>query len=270
MSKLRDWTLQYSMLWAAAQNEAIDDDCHCPEGFTSNGEECEKVTTKPTIQPPTHTPLLLIPKSFGEYSQNGTYIYDPNYILDGTGNRTLYNTNPFWKNAARNLVDGPMNRCALWTSTYTNYQQIGFSVCINIPNSKTYLFGIGVDNYMSLRVDGKYIIQRPETDAEWPFWWYHIYPVFIKKGIHVIEIIGNNALVIAAIGAEIYDATPAELMAINNVTDLDAATIFSTKNMIGQYTNLGTNGYPIDPEYALAFCFGDPPFYRKVEYADCE
>jgi len=269
MINLRDWTLQYSMLWAAAQNELPDDGCNCPEGFTANGEECEKVSTKPTIQPPTFTALRLIKVFLWKSNINGTYIYNPGFGLNGAGSKTLYTNNPFWRNILQNEVDGAYNRCAIWSQTYSNYQQIGFSVCINIPTTKTYLVGFGVDNFATVRIDSVEVIKWT-ANVEEAFRYWHVFPVTIKKGLHVMEIIGINYTLVAAIAAEIYDASPSQLMAISNVPDLDAVTIFSTKNMVGKYTNLGTNGYPIDSEYALVECMGNPPFYRKVEYANCE
>ncbi len=264
---LRDWTLQYSLLWAAAQQEPGD--CLCPEGYTSTGEECMKVSTLPTQQPPGFTPLLLVPYGYYRYSVFGTRIFDPGYNLDGTGSYVQYSDLPFWHNANQSSNQGPMNRCSLWAETYYNYQQIGFAVCVNIPTHKTYLVGFGVDNHVDIRVDGTPIVQMIPQEVATTFNYWHVYPVPIRKGLHIIEIIAYNRTSIAAIGAEIYDATPAELMAIDNVQDLDRVIVFSTKNMVGELTNLGTNGYPVAEGYALATCFGHPPFYRKVEYTDC-
>ncbi len=266
--RLRDWTLQYSLLPAGTE-AGVPGSCNCPAGYTTIGEECVKISTLPTEQPPTHTPLLMIVKTYAQYSKHGTLIYNPGYALNGSGTSTLYNLLPFWRNIALNTVDGPMNRCALWTAVATSYQQIGFSVCVNIPTDKTYLIGWGADNFAFLRIDGKYIIRMAEQEVSATFDYWHVYPVEIKAGIHVIEVIANNMSSIAAFGGEIYDCTPAELLAIDNVPALDAVTIFSTKNMRGQYTNLGTNGYPLLQDYALTFCLGNPPFYRRMEYLDC-
>ena len=62
----------------------------------------------------------------------------------------------YWKNYDNSEGNGPMNRCALWTENYTSYSNIGFSVCVNIGATKTYYIGIGVDNFISMRIDGHY------------------------------------------------------------------------------------------------------------------
>ena len=265
--RLRDWTLQYSLLWAAVQD--IEGDCICPEGYESVGDECMKVSTLPTEQPPGFTPLQLVKYGYHRYSVFGTVIYDAGFNLDGTGSFTFYEDLPFWHNKGQSSTLGPMNRCSLWTETYYNYQQIGFAVCVNIPKDRTYLIGYGVDNHVTIRVDGMPVIQMIPQEVAATFNYWNVYPVSIRKGLHIIEIIAYNQTSIAAVGAEIYDATPQELMAIDNMQDLEAITVFSTRNMVGELTNLGTNGYPVVEGYALAICFGHPPFYRKVEYTDC-
>ena len=266
--RLRDWTLQYSMLWAAMQEEPDAGDCICPDGWTSKADECYRVGTMPTEQPPPFTPLTLIGKSYLRYSVFGTRIYDPGYAIDGSGSFTVNNTNLFWKN--NNGSDGPMNRCALWSETYYAFQEIGFAVCVNVPAEKTYLIGFGVDNYVRLRLDGEPIMLMPEQENAITFNYWYVYPITIRKGLHILEVLAYNEQIIAAFGAEIYDCTPDELMTIDNETDLNDVLVFSTKNLIGSKTNLGTDGYPVKIGHALATCFGEPPFYRKVEYIPCE
>ena len=139
--------------------------------------------------------------------------------------------------------------------------------------------GFGVDNYCSIRVDGEYLMDMPKQETANTFRYWHVYPVTLKKGIHVLEIIAANETSIAAIGAEIYNATVDQLKACTNDADVEPYLIFSTKYLrpvlvdgswVFSYTNLGTNGYPVIEGYALVLCDGDPPYYRKVEYTDCQ
>jgi len=105
---LRDWTLQYNMIWAAMAQPPGD--CLCPQGYESVGDECMKVSTKPAGDPD-FTPLKLVPYTYTWYSDFGTLIYDPLYNPDGTGSSTRYyggNGYPFWE---ANPGEGPMNRC---------------------------------------------------------------------------------------------------------------------------------------------------------------
>lgn len=271
---LRDWTLQYNMLWAAFTAET--DDCICPEGFTAFAGECRKISTLPTQQPPTFTALPLIAKNYDQYSWYGVKFYDPGYELGGAGTYEWWVDDGinFWRNvnnypSAGSRVLGAMNRCGIWTTTFASLQSIGFSTCINVPAEKTYLVGFGVDNYVTIRVDGVPLMQMaPITDAN-TFRYWHVYPLVIKKGIHVLEIIASNQSSIAAIGAEIYNATKEELKLVTNQEELDPYLLFSTKDLVGTTTNLGTNGYPIMDDYALVLCDGNPPYYRKIEYKPC-
>ena len=135
---------------------------------------------------------------------------------------------------------------------------------------KTYLIGFGVDNWVSIRVDGQYVLDMEPIESANTFRYSNVYPLTIKKGIHVIEIIARNRVSIAANGAEIYDATKEQLKLVTNEEELAPYLLFSTKTLVGTYTNLGTNGYEILEDYALVLCDGDPPYYRKVEYTNCQ
>jgi len=276
--RLRDWTLQYNLIWAA--NEKPPTECICPEGYEPYQEECRKVSTKPATQPPDWDQMELIAKPAPDYGLNGMRIYNSDYNIGGSmtdsSKYTAYDyvsCPEYWYNFEGWPGDGtpdkgPMNRCALWTSAYSNGQSIGFSVCVNIGETKTYLIGIGVDNYMSFRIDGSYFLNMDSIENDVTFKWWHVYPLVIKKGFHVIEIIGHNVTNIAAVGIQIYDATPAELLSVTSDTELSPYLVFDSKNEIGNYHTLGNYAYPIDSDYALVLCDGTP-YYRKVEYTEC-
>jgi len=267
---MRDWTLQYSMLWTAIQDEITD--CICPDGYEPYNDECRKISILPTEQPPTFTALLLEEKAYQQYSQYGIKFFDQGYDIGGIGTYELWGDDAieFWKNTYLQLDKGAMNRTGIWTTTFASNQEIGFASCFNTPVEKTYLIGFGVDNFVSIRVDGKYVMDMESIESANTFRYWNVYPVTIKKGIHVIEIIARNMSSIAAIGAEIYDATKEQLKLVTNAAQLEPYLVFSTKDLVGQYTNLGTNGYDILEDYALVLCDGNPPYYRKIEYTDCQ
>ena len=266
---MRDWTLQYSLLPAATQEETTD--CICPVDWEPYDGECRKISTLPTIQPPAFTPLLLVTKTYAQYSQYGVKFFDPGYDIGGIGTYEVWGDDAikFWKNTNLQIDEGVMNRTGLWTTTSASNQEIGFASCFNVPTEKTYLIGFGVDNFVSIRVDGVYVMDMESIESANTFRYWNVYPVTIKKGIHVIEIIARNRTSIAAIGAEIYDVTKEQLKLVTSAEELEPYLIFSTKDLVGEYTNLGTNGYEILPYYALVLCDGDPPYYRKVEYTPC-
>lgn len=278
--RLRDWTLQYNLIWAA--NRIPPTDCECPEGYEPYQDECRMVTTKPAVKPADWNPMVLQAKpSVGDPGYFGYYgfrFYNADYALTGSmtdsSKYTQYyrDTNyPYWWNASHHGYPseiGPMNRCCLWTSSASSGQSVGFSVCFNVGETKTYYVGIGVDNYMSMRIDGQYIIDMPVVSEFYTFRYWHIYPVTIKKGFHVLEVVGSNGYSIAAVGIQIYDATPAQLLTVNSDAELAPYLVFDSKEEIGNYHTLGDYAYPIDAEYALVLCDGNP-YYRKVEYTDC-
>ena len=266
---MRDWTLQYSLFWAASQKENTD--CICPVDWEPYNGECRKISTLPTIQPPDFTALLLVTKTYAQYSQHGIKFFEPGFDIGGTGTYEWWGDDAikFWKNTNLELDKGAMNRTGIWTETSASGQEIGFASCFNVPIEKTYLIGFGVDNWVSIRVDGVYVLDMEEIESANTFRYWTVYPVTIKKGIHVIEIIARNKSSIAAIGAEIYDATISQLKQVTNAAELEPYLLFSTKDLVGEYTNLGTNGYEILEDYALVLCDGNPPYYRKIEYTPC-
>ena len=218
------------------------------------------------------TPVLLERVQNTVYSKFGVKIYDEGFGLDGSGANTLYQfTSPdtFWHNVNNSLSEGVMNRVSIWSIPATDGQQIGFSQCIDVPEEKTYLVGIGVDNYIDIKVDGVSIVAMPDdTNDTWTFNYWHVYPVTLKAGLRVIEVIGTNQSSVAAVGVEIYDCTPAQLMATTTIEQLTPYLIFSTQDLIDTDTYLGTNGYPVIEGWSLVSC-ENPMYYRKVEQTPC-
>lgn len=189
------------------------------------------------------------------YTSCGTYIVDPGYNSDGTGASTQISlANPYWRNGLvlcgnNNLIDGPMNRCALWATTDTGGgQTVGFSVCINITESKTYMVGIACDNFGTIKLDGEVVVMQDEAaiqaqysgivGATFKFWF--IYPLNIPAGAHYIELIGTNSGSAAALACQIYNNTPAEIAAATSDGDLNF--IFNSADYVGQPIVLGSDG----------------------------
>lgn len=254
----------------------------CPPGYTlfPDGTYCFQESTT-TATPPTSSENS-VARSAIDYTICGTWIYTT-FNLDGTGASTQISTsNPFWVNGVGDCltggttVDGPMNRCALWATSQLSGQQIGFSVCVDIPESKTYYIGVGADNFATIKIDGTTIVDqnRFAMDAQYgtpggsgPLRVWAIYPISVLSGTHVLELIGTNGPEPipnpAALGAEIYDNTPSEIAAATSYGDLNL--IFSTKDYVGQPIQFGSDGigYTCPDGFALVLCDG-PPFCRKV------
>lgn len=251
---------------------------HCPPEYTlaSDGSVCfidEEVSATPPSAPEN-----TVAATRAEYSVWGSLIFNPGFNLDGTGPFTqIPYSNPFWVNGAgwpsgsgATALNGPLNRSGLWAAVTTDNQDIGYSVCVNLPNNGTYYVGVAADNYPIIRIDGDTILTMdpntvgaylasngyPGVSVESTFRFWFIYPVVMTAGEHVIEIIGHNVAVAAAMGAEVYNATPADLAAAASYSDLGAKLIFSTKDAIGMPVQLGTSGigYSCPVGFSLRYC----------------
>jgi hypothetical protein len=249
----------------------------CPSTYllSPDNSYCYKVLETPAT-PPSGSPDTLVAQTFGSYSTCGSYIYSPGYSSNGTGTSSqISTTNSFWINwdtvnecLDHNLTDGPLNRTGVWSSTTSSNQDIGFSVCINIEESKTYYVGIACDNYGIIKLDGTALVTQDVAalDIEYPqcgalsstFKIWHIYPVDLTAGFHILEVIGHNVSAFAAMGAEVYDNTEAEIRAATSYGQLNL--IFSSKDYVGQPVQIGTDdaGYTCPDGYALNSC--DTPY----------
>lgn len=250
---------------------------YCPVGYELAPDDSYCFFIEETEATPPTSPENTVAATDGRYTICGTYIYEEGYAFNGTGTSNQITTsNNFWKNGSAtcvldgNFSDGPLNRCGLWSTTCTSDQDIGFAICINIPEGKTYYIGFGVDNYGILKIDGETIIQQDEAalDIQYgtigaPFQVWHVYPVPITAGDHIIEVIGHNNTCPAAFGCEIYNNIPAEIIAATSYGDLDL--IFSTKDYVGQPVQLGTGGigFSCEAGFALAYC-ESPVVCRKL------
>lgn len=246
----------------------------CPTGYTlsMDGSYCYQQQTI-AATPPTNAQNA-VATTFTTYTSCGSYIYTPGYHMNGTGASTVIDvTNPFWRNSGTlcgsngNYTDGPLNRCGVWAPTPLDNQQIGFSTCVTITTAKQYYVGFGTDNSGTLKIDGTVVIQQDPlaldtqygtTGGESAFRIWHLYPVSLSAGSHIIEVIGINGAVPgdggtnpASIGAEIYDNTEAELRAATSYAGLNL--VLSTKDYIGQPIQMGTGGvgYTCPDGYSL-------------------
>lgn len=237
----------------------------CPVGYTlaPDGSYCFLIDEVPATPPSGGDPEDTVAATESSYGTYGTYIYHPGFSSNGTGlSDQIPTSNAFWINGPSNETDGPLNRCGLWTSSTPDGQDIGFSVCLTLPETRVYFIGMGGDNKCRFTVDGVVIVDQDVSalatqygaDAQITFKVWHVYPVTLAAGPHIIELIGHNVSSAAALGAEVYNNTAAELIAATSYADLDV--IFSTKDYIGQPVQLSTDGlgYSCPSGYALAAC----------------
>lgn len=270
-------------------DEFENDDCTitqrtlgCGGGYTlaPDGSYCYIVDEVDPDPPTGGTPEDTQAATNNVYSALGSFIYDFGFNSNGTGTANRIDlSNTFWVNGPgdggnHTTTDGPLNRCGLWSTTTLNNQDIGFSVCISLDASSTYYIGIAGDNNCKIVIDSTVIVDQDVTavaaqigfGAASTFKAWHIFPVTLSSGPHIIELIGHNEDGVASMGAEIYHNTPTELQTATSYADLDL--IFSTKDYIGQPVQLGSDslGYTCPSGYSLAACV-DPLKCRRITTA---
>lgn len=261
----------------------------CSSGYTPtpDGSQCIRILTEPSV-PPTAPAAVGVAVRRREIAYNnlGMRIYKPaEFNADGTPihgagtSYTLVNTGTFWKNSFT-TANGRLNNCGLWRKETcvstpwldTAWEYIGFSKTITLTAAKTVYIGMSMDNIGKVKINGSNFIVQPGTDTVGPidaptnnFDYWHIYPVALAAGSHIIELLALNQGSVAIMGLEIYDNTEAEILAATNESMLNF--IFSTKDMECQvFTNGITAGYSCATAgYALDASV-DPPVCKKIEY----
>lgn len=246
----------------------------CGTGYTlaPDASYCYKIEEVAAIPPTGGTPENSVASTYSSYSSYGTYIYDPGFNTDGTGTSTQISpSNPFWINPSENTTDGPLNRAGLWATSELSDQDVGFSVCLDLPETKVYYIGVAGDNRCRIVIDGVVWVDQNVSalatqygaDAQIAFKVWHVYPVTLSAGPHIIELIGHNDSSDAAMGAEIYNNTAAELATATSYSGLNV--VFSTKDYRGQPIQLGSDGvgYTCPSGYSLAAC-EEPAVCRRI------
>ena len=238
-------------------------DCDVPVPTPSATPQCGGIITTSATSP---TSIIELQSTTDDvYTNNATLFHSP-FNLNGTSPGNIYlavsTTQPVWKRT--NSSNGPLNRSGLWTTDnidFTPYNTwLGFSVCITVPETKTYWVGIAGDNNFRIAIDGETIVNTiggPYDGSTFAFIFWHVYPVTLSSGNHVIELFGLNLGGDAAFGCEIYNNTIDELTGATQVSDLNIiftsagqteATI--VQNLSGQYLASGytcPTGYVFDP-----------------------
>jgi hypothetical protein len=147
---------------------------------------------------------------------------------------------------------GRLNIAGLWNTAYDGVggldgPELAFEYCIEITETKQYLVGISGDNKVKLYIDGilNVFLDTPSSIQNTPFNFWHVFPITLTAGIHVIKLSGINISSDGAFAGEIYDITLSQFQATltnpaigtgncgNTVSDLTPYIIFSTEDMIG-------------------------------------
>ena len=174
---------------------------------------------------------------------------------------------------------GRLNIAGLWNNAYNvttgDGPELAFEYCIEVAATKQYLIGIAGDNKVKLYVDGvlNVYLNTGGSGGSAPFNWWHVFPITLTAGTHIIRLGGINVNnTSGAFAGEIYDIDLATFQASltfpalgagncgNTIANLEPYIIFSTENMINQYVpNPNTPGvWECPPGYTLDECLGVP------------
>jgi len=268
----------------------------CPPGFTYNPATgtCENIDVVPVICEET---LYEVKKArqIEAYGDFGTKFYEnatgrplpirrvdsgvppspPNGLYDNANNEllvdiTLIDPCGAWS-VGCDMWRNRLNTVGIWPTDATpappTLQWIGFTACVTTNVAKVFCIGIGADNRVRFGVDGveTVIFDTGHTDN---FKYWHVIPITLQPGTHIITLEGYNDGSYAAFGAEIYDSTPALLSAMTTPAQLGAVTLFSTQDLAGTTpgTGIGINfdlgeagesGCHCPDGYVLANCSGE-------------
>ena len=174
---------------------------------------------------------------------------------------------------------GRLNITGLWNNAYNvttgDGPELSFEYCIDIAETKQYLVGIAGDNKVKLYVDGilNVFLNVGGVSGTAPFNWWHVFPITLTAGTHVIRLGGINVNnTPGAFAGEIYDIDLATFQSTltfpaigagncgNTVANLEPYIIFSTEDMIGlNVPDPNDPGIWECPEgYTLNECLGIP------------
>lgn len=281
--------------------------CDCPEGYVQSGDLCVKeVVTSATYSGGLFT-LLKAPGN-PSYSNSGIRLYpdissltwpvlgtgpsNPLYTLNennGAGAAVIPLTNlqsEVWGGTSpcpSGSTGGRLNIAGVWATGYPINTELSFEFCITIDGiePKQYMLGIAGDNYVKFYIDGNLAVflNAPTSAINIPFAKWHVFPITLTPGTHIIKLAGLNLGGAASFAAEIYNTTllnfQANLMApavsaVNcgtSAATLEPYIIFSTRDMVGQQVaNPSLPGvWSCPPGATLDQCSGVPTCVTREE-----
>ena len=226
--------------------------------------------------------------SISPTSSTGYQVYDN----AGTGVITTVQSvsvpaNVVFSNSTLTTTNGRLNEIGIWATGYPFDQWLTVEFCINITETKTYIFAIagdnqikagitsttfngGVTNFNLVNLWGSDSPTGSPTSGSYPnsFKVWHMFPITLPAGVHTLQLSGMDFGTPAAFGAEIYDISQAEMMTLManpalTIADLEPFILFSSASLVTTPPLIvGSPSAPVTwtcPEgYTLSGCFGVP------------
>ena len=190
----------------------------------------------------------------------------PGYIIDASGvtitSDYTVNTGDLWFSNS-SALKGRLNKCGVWalSTGNTENQWIGFSKCVNIDTTGLYSVGIAGDNRVKFSVNSDLFYYDNLSAFTGAFTYWRVFELNLSAGTNVIELQGYNDGSLASFGAEIYNVGISGLTGLTTTSQLDAVTVFTTKDYRYEETgipltfDLGeSSGYSCPAGYFLNTC----------------
>lgn len=174
--------------------------------------------------------------------------------------------NNVFTNFPAGYTEGRLNNVGIWATGYPVDEWLPVEFCINLPASKTYIFAIAGDNQIRASITSTTFMggvanfnlvnlwgsfspsgTPTSTGVTRTFAIWHMFPITLPAGSHILQLSGYDFGTPAAFGAEIYDipvGTPGDVwptdqtlnafIASTTVTVADLAPFiaFSTEQLI--------------------------------------
>ena len=269
----------------------------CPEGFTFNEltQLCEKITIAPIDCAPTVYEVCGGTQIVGNYGKFGARFYEPvdsnptnlPILRAGSTNIEYQDGTPLTLVAQVNSTNNPTGYTNIWRERLNTAgvwgndgaggacpsrtslsardpigQWIGFTTCIQIPETKVYSVFIAADNRTRFSLNGQLIVDFGLTGPTENFQYAWVFPLLLPAGTSILQLEGYNDSSVAAFAAEVYDATALELAAFTTIGELDAVKVFSTEDLIGSGAvfdigETGLSGCNCPEGFILSNCGGE-------------
>jgi hypothetical protein len=259
--------------------------CECPSGYTFNAStnSCEAVEISPATPSGGTTAPVVAGNTNTGYSEFGARLYEnitgSVYPLNGWQNTTICTTCSTGYQVLENAgtgsalaiqqlsaVDsdifnsqgtttlGRLNNTGLWATGFPNNQWLNVEFCINIAETKTYIFALAGDNQVKADITsttfnggGTFNLVNlwasdsptglPASITTMPHKLWHMFPITLPAGSHTLKLSGYNFAADKAFGAEIYDISELDMTGLMTsstatVGDLQPYILFSTESLI--------------------------------------
>jgi hypothetical protein len=270
----------------------------CPVGYDLNPDDticfsCD--TTNVTVNGTVYTAYTGNVNT--GYNFNGTLFYyqrpESEFPLQLTGTSTalrtntgtiipadaVNNTSPLWDSLGT-TTNGRLNNVGVWgtPASSPNYpvgEWIGFSFCLDIDVSGTYLIGISADNRTRFRINGELVFTSEPlnsgSNADLGYW--RVFEYDLMSGQNIIEMEGINDGLGASFGCEVYSGTVEQISGYTTESQLEPHILFTTKdyryetngNVVKLFDLGESSGYSCPSGYTLDNCT-DTPFCKKTIY----